>query len=69
MFFVEIWKKHFFGNFYFGISELEVPGTWKLELEVPGTWELRNLFKGIPASSALRIVGDIQGSISHGDFF
>ena len=40
---------HFFN--YFGISELEVPGTWKL-----GTWSSRNmgtsvlgnLFKGIP---------------------
>ena len=33
---------------YFGISELEVPGTLNSELEVPGTWELGNLFKGIP---------------------
>ena len=65
-------KKHFFGNFYFGISEREVPGTWKLETWSSrnlGTSELGNLFKGIPASSALRIVGDIQGSSSHGDFF
>ena len=27
MFFVEMGKKHFFVNFYFEISELEVPGT------------------------------------------
>ena len=29
MFFVEIGKNIFF-NYYFGISELEVPGTWEL---------------------------------------
>ena len=44
MFFVDIEKKHFFVYFFFGISELEVPGTWELVLVYPvrmGVKEIR----------------------------
>ena len=68
MFFVQIWKNIFLVTFILEFRNLKFPELENWKLEVPGTWELGNLFKGIPASSALRIVGDIQGSISHGDF-
>ena len=66
MFFVEIWKNIFLVTFISEFRNLKFPELENWNLKFP---ELGNLFKGIPASSALRIVGDILGSSSHGDFF
>ena len=66
MFFVEIWKNIFLVNFISEFRNLKFPELDNWNLKFP---ELGNLFKGIPASSALRIVGDIQRSSSNGDFF
>ena len=60
-FFVEIRKKHFFVNFYFGITELEVPGTWKLgtwSSRNLGTWELGNLGTCLRVSLKLEAYGE-----------
>ena len=71
-------KTIFANNFnYFGISEPEVPGTWKLgiwssrslgtsELGNFGTSELGNLFKGIPASPDCGVtVAIVSASVFH----